>query len=108
MIDYTPRLTTIAVGGPAAGQSLSGEYGTAKYICPEPIHVSAAFPMEPQRISMRYEIYHEMKLAWSDSERGRHDFKFWAHADTIKDEPSLLRELANGYRPVNLNIVEQP
>lgn len=28
------KLTTLAVGGPAGGQSLSGEFGMARYLLP--------------------------------------------------------------------------
>jgi hypothetical protein len=98
----SPSLTTIAVGGLAAGQTLHGRYGWTRVVVPEPlsVHVCASAPLETE-FRARHAEYREMVLRYRTAEGADEKFHFWVDPRTIKNEFDLIRELANGYHPAH-------
>jgi hypothetical protein len=96
------HLTTLAVGGPAAGQSLAGSYGAAMFYIRQPLYFNySAEPVPDEVLVTDRAYYREMALWFYHPDGTRDALRFWAHADSIKDEFDLMRELASGYRPVH-------
>lgn len=91
------ELTSIAVGGPIAGQVISGRYGFTTVIIPRPISFRAIRESRPDDfiMQMQYAQYREEHLRWDDQV-----YKLWVH-DSIRDPKQIINELMNGYRPAH-------
>lgn len=97
--DTSEKLTTLAVGGKAAGQSLTGTYGVAKFHIQQPLNFDYGVAIPDEILTIGYEVYREMALRWRREDKSFDELRFWVHVDTIKDEFALMKELASGYRP---------
>jgi len=96
------RVTALAIGGIAAGEMITGEYGYA--------HVARTAPLSPQDYlrmpdppwtpTMHHSYYELKTVRYANSYGFEREFRFWVDMSTIKDEGDLLSALANGYRPV--------
>lgn len=104
MRDSTPSLTTIALGGPHAGQSLTGSYGMCRAYIREPLSV-AGFSKDdvPVMAPSRYALYREERLDYTDAKGKTWTFRFWVHVELPESGEALIRELVAGYRPVHVD-----
>jgi hypothetical protein len=62
-MNASEKLTTLAVGGPAAGQSLTGSYGAAIFYIRQPLNYSyCTEPMPDEVLVIDRAYYREMAL----------------------------------------------
>lgn len=62
--DTSEKLTTLAVGGKAAGQSLTGTYGMAKFHVRQSLNFDYGADIPDEILTIGYEVYREMALRW--------------------------------------------
>lgn len=100
MVSRTERLTTLAVGGKAAGQSLTGNCGVAAFHVRQPLNFDYGADVPDEILTIEKQFYREMTLRWKRQDGSFDELKFWAH-ESIPDEFALMKELASGYRPIH-------
>lgn len=101
---------TILVGGIAAGKYADVPLDTDYYRVVEtrPIsyrEMTQGFEFSNPAATMRNTIYRRMSLKYSSDGKEVQEFMFFVDPVHIRDEYDLIRELANGYRPVQTQTV---